>query len=67
METTTRKQALLKAIHQQLELAYEDTLEDVLELLKIRKIEDEEDIQAFKDAENEPTITWEQYKRELEA
>ncbi|MCJ8282527.1 MAG: hypothetical protein MJK14_22555 [Rivularia sp. ALOHA_DT_140] len=67
METTTRKQALLKAIHEQLELAYEDTLEDVLELLKIRKAEDEEDIQAFKDAENEPTITWEQYKRELEA
>lgn len=64
METTTRKHALLKAIHEQLELAYEDTLEDVLELLKIRKIEDEEDIQAFKDAENEPTITWEQYKRE---
>ncbi|MEA5598984.1 hypothetical protein [Rivularia sp. UHCC 0363] len=57
METTTRKQALLKAIHEQLELAYEDTLEDVLELLKIRKIEDEEDIQAFKDAENELTIT----------
>ncbi|MBW4671585.1 MAG: hypothetical protein KME60_30205 [Cyanomargarita calcarea GSE-NOS-MK-12-04C] len=67
METTTRKQALLKAIYEQLELAYEDTLEDVLELLKIRKIEDEEDIQAFKDAENEPTISWEQYKQELEA
>jgi len=67
METTTRKQALLKAVYEQLELAYEDTLEDVLELLKIRKIEDEEDIQAFKDTENEPTTTWEQYKRELEA
>jgi hypothetical protein len=67
METTTRKQALLKVIYEQLELAYEDTLEDVLELLKIRKIEDEEDIQAFKDAENEPTISWEQYKQELEA
>ena len=66
METTTRKQALLKAIYEQLELAYEDTLEDVLELLKIRKMEDEEDIQAFKDAENEPTISWEQYKQELE-
>lgn len=66
MELLTRKQALLKAICEQLELAYEDTLEDVLELLKIRKIEDEEDIEAFKDAENDQTISWEQYQQELE-
>lgn len=66
MKIITRKQALLKAICEQLELAYEDTLEDVLELLKIRKIEDEEDIEAFKDVENDPTISWEQYQQELE-
>lgn len=39
----------------------------MLELLDIRKAEDEEDIKAFKEAENEPTITWEQYKQELES
>lgn len=58
METTTKRQELLKAIYERLEQAYEDTLEDVLELLDIRKAEDEEDIQAFEEAENEPTITW---------
>jgi hypothetical protein len=67
METTTKRKELLKAINQRLEQAYEDTLEDVLELLDIRKTEDQEDIQAFEEAENEPTITWEQYKQELES
>ncbi|MHC0064807.1 hypothetical protein ACWATR_18205 [Nostoc sp. UIC 10890] len=67
METTTKRQELLKAINQRLEQAYEDTLEDVLELLDIRKAEDEEDIKAFEEDENEPTITWEQYKQELES
>ncbi|MEH1871778.1 hypothetical protein [Nostoc sp.] len=67
METTTKRQELLKAINQRLEQAYEDTLEDVLELLNIRKAEDEEDIKAFEEAENEPTISWEQYKQELES
>ncbi|MEH2410613.1 hypothetical protein [Nostoc sp.] len=67
METTTKRQELLKAINKRLEEAYEDTLEDVLELLDIRKVEDEEDIKAFEKAENEPTITWEQYKQELES
>jgi len=67
METTTKRQELLKAINQRLEQAYEDTLEDVLELLDIRSSEDQEDIKAFKEAENEPTITWEQYKQELES
>jgi hypothetical protein len=67
METTTKRQELLKAINQKLEQAYEDTLEDVLELLDIRKAEDEEDIKAFKEDENEPTITWEEYKQELES
>jgi hypothetical protein len=43
------------------------TLEDVIELLDIRSSEDEEDIKAFEEAENEPTISWEQYKRELES
>lgn len=67
METTTKRQVLLKAIHERLEQAYEDTLEDVLELLDIRSSEDEEDMKAFEDAKNEPTMTWEQYKRELES
>jgi hypothetical protein len=67
METTTKRQELLKAINQRLEKAYEDTLEDVLELLDIRKAEDEEDIKAFEKAENEPTMTWEQYKQELKS
>lgn len=62
----TRRQELLKAINQRLEGAYEDTLEDVLELLNIRKAEDKEDIKAFKETENEPTVTWEQYTQELE-
>ncbi|MBG1258684.1 hypothetical protein [Nostoc commune] len=67
METTTKRQELLKAINKRLEQAYDDTLEDVLELLDIRKAEDEEDIKAFVEAENEPTITWEQYKQELDS
>jgi hypothetical protein len=67
METTTKRQELLKAIHERLEQAYEDTLEDVLELLDIRKAEDEEDIKAFEEAKNEPTLTWEQYKKEIES
>ncbi|MDJ0733249.1 MAG: hypothetical protein QNJ47_04035 [Nostocaceae cyanobacterium] len=64
METTTKKQALLKAIYEELQNAYEDTLEDVLELLKIRKNEDEEDIKAIEAAKKEPTIPWEQVKQE---
>ncbi len=67
METTTKKQALLKVIYEKLEQAYEDTLEDVIELLDIRSSEDEEDIRAFEEAKNEPTISWEQYKTELES
>ncbi|MBD2163923.1 hypothetical protein H6G04_05840 [Calothrix membranacea FACHB-236] len=67
METTTKRQELLKAIYERLEQAYEDTLEDVLELLDIRKAEDEEDIKAFEEAKNEPTLTWEQYKKEIES
>ncbi|KYC43808.1 hypothetical protein WA1_01210 [Scytonema hofmannii PCC 7110] len=67
METTTKRQALLKVIYEKLEQAYEDTLEDVIELLNIRKAEDEEDIQAIKEAKNDPSISWEEYKRELES
>lgn len=65
METTTRKQQLLKIIYEKLEQAYEDTLEDVIELLDIRQQEDEEDIQAFEEAKNEPRIPWEEVKREI--
>lgn len=67
METTTKRQALLKAIYEKLEQAYEDTLEDVIELLDIRKKEDEEDIQAVKEAKNDTTISWEEYERELKS
>ncbi|GAA6623941.1 hypothetical protein [Scytonema sp. NUACC26] len=67
METITKRQALLKAISEKLEQAYEDTLEDVIELLNIRKAEDEEDIQAINDVKNDTSISWEEYKRELES
>jgi uncharacterized coiled-coil protein SlyX len=33
METITKKQQLLKILYEKLEQAYEDTLEDVMELL----------------------------------
>jgi hypothetical protein len=69
METTTRKQALIQAIYERLEQAYEDTLEDVIELLDIRKAEDKEDIKALyegrEDIQKNGTIPWEQVKREL--
>ncbi len=65
MKTTTRKQQLLKIISEKLEQAYEDTLEDVIELLDIRKQEDLGDLQAFEDAQNEPKIPWEQVQKEL--
>jgi hypothetical protein len=65
METTTKKQQLLKIIYEKLEQAYEDTLEDVIELLDIRKTEDLEDMQAFEDAKNEHRIPWEQVQKEL--
>lgn len=48
METITKRQALLKDIHERLEQAYEDTLEEILELLK--KIDDEEDEEDIRDA-----------------
>jgi len=68
METTTTKQALLQAIYAELETAYDDTLSEVLELLQIRKAEDEEDIReydaALEDIKKNGTISWEQYKQE---
>ncbi|MBE9206344.1 hypothetical protein IQ244_07425 [Nostoc sp. LEGE 06077] len=64
MQHTKTRQALLQAIYEELEQAYEDTLEDVLELLKIRKIEDEEDIQDIAVAKNDTTISWEEYQQE---
>ncbi|ABA22111.1 conserved hypothetical protein [Trichormus variabilis ATCC 29413] len=64
MQPTKTRQELLKAIDEELEQAYDDTLEDVLELLKIRKSEDEEDIQDICAAKNDTTISWEQYKQE---
>ena len=66
---TQRRQALLKAIQERLEQAYEDTLEDVIELLDIRASEDEEDLKAMKesreDIKRHGTIPWEQIKQEL--
>ncbi len=69
METTTKRQELLKIVYEKLEQAYEDTLEDVIELLDIRKAEDEEDIKALREAREDikknGTIPWAQVKREL--
>ncbi|MEA5526077.1 hypothetical protein [Nodularia spumigena] len=71
MKATTKKQALLKAISERLEQAYEGTLEEVLELLDIREREDEEDIRdavaELEDAKVNGTVTWEQYKQELKS
>ena len=56
----------MKAISAQLEQAYEDTLEDVLELLHSRKSEDEEDIKdalaELEDAKINGTVSWEEYQ-----
>lgn len=69
METTTKRQELLKIVYEKLEQAYEDTLEDVIELLNIREAEDEEDIKALRegreDINKNGTIPWAQVKREL--
>lgn len=69
MESTTRRQALLKVIHERLEEAYDDTLEDVIELLDIRKQEDLEDIKAVQegreDIKRNGSISWQQIKQEL--
>jgi hypothetical protein len=69
MESTTRRQALLKAIHERLEEAYDDTLEDVIELLDIRKQEDLEDIKAVQEGREDikinGSISWQQVKQEL--
>lgn len=58
---------MLKAISEELEQAYEDTLEDVLELLKIRKNEDEEDIRDIQAAKEDIKInvtgSWSQIDR----
>ena len=68
METTTKKQALLKAIYERLEQVYEGTLEEILELLDICEDEDTEDIaDAIADAEVNGTISWEQYQQELKS
>jgi hypothetical protein len=70
METTSRKQVLLKAIYERLEQVYEDTLEDVLELLNISDREDAEDIAdavaELEDAKVNGTISWEDYQKELQ-
>ncbi|MEM6404402.1 MAG: hypothetical protein AAF757_29955 [Cyanobacteria bacterium P01_D01_bin.116] len=69
MESTTRRQALLKVIHERLEEAYDDTLEDVIELLDIRKKEDLEDIKAVQEGREDikinGSISWQQVKQEL--
>ena len=69
MESTTRRQALLKVIHERLEEAYDDTLEDVIELLDIRKQEDLEDIKAVQEGREDikinGSISWQQVKQEL--
>jgi hypothetical protein len=71
MEIITRRQALIKDIHERLEQAYEDTLEDILELLtKIDDEEDEEDIRdariELEDMKKNGGIPWEEIKRNME-
>ncbi|MCG6133907.1 MAG: hypothetical protein MET45_04505 [Nostoc sp. LLA-1] len=65
MEAPTKKETLLKEIHERLEQAYEGTLEEVLELLNVSELEDEEDIKdaiiELEDAQINGTVTWEQY------
>ncbi|MCC5618503.1 hypothetical protein LC605_26135 [Nostoc sp. CHAB 5836] len=67
METTTKRQALIKAINEQLELVYDDTLQEILLLLKIRKQEDELDERDFeeglKDIEENGTLTWSEHQQ----
>ncbi|WP_414568772.1 hypothetical protein [Nostoc sp. CCY 9925] len=69
METTTKRQALIKAINEQLELAYDDTLQEILELLKIRKQEDESDEIEFeeglKDIAENGTLTWSEHQQQI--
>lgn len=69
METTTKRQALIKAINEQLELAYDDTLQEILSLLKIRKQEDESDEKDFeeglKDIGENGTLTWSEHQQKI--
>jgi hypothetical protein len=67
METTTKRQALILAINEQLEVAYDDTLQEILALLKIRKQEDEADEIEFeeglKDIAENGTLTWSEHQQ----
>ncbi|MEH2192528.1 MAG: hypothetical protein V7K98_07775 [Nostoc sp.] len=67
METTTKRQALIKAINEHLELAYDDTLQEILSLLKIRKQEDESDERDFeeglKDIRENGALTWSEHQQ----
>lgn len=69
METTTTKQALLKAIYAELETAYDDTLQEILSLLIIRKQEDEEDEidfeEGLKDIAKNGTVSWKEIKKDI--
>ncbi|MDZ8105398.1 MAG: hypothetical protein RM338_07180 [Nostoc sp. DedQUE12a] len=69
METTTKRQALIKAINGQLELAYDDTLQEILALLEIRKQEDELDEIEFeeglKDIAENGTLTWSEHQQQI--
>ncbi len=65
MEITTKKQALLKAIHERLKESYEDTLEDVL-VLDTRASEDIEDIKAMRESREDIKrngVSWEQVNK----
>ncbi|MBN3898840.1 MAG: hypothetical protein HWQ41_27280 [Nostoc sp. NOS(2021)] len=69
METTTKRQALIKAINEQLELAYDDTLQDILSLLKISKQEDDSDEidfeEGLKDIAVNGTLTWSEHQQKI--
>ncbi|MGB3654827.1 MAG: hypothetical protein WBA41_26975 [Rivularia sp. (in: cyanobacteria)] len=65
MEIATKRQTLLKAIHERLKESYEDTLEDVL-VLDTRASEDIEDIKAMRESREDIKrngVSWEQVKK----
>jgi lipase chaperone LimK len=63
METTIDRQELIQLIHAHLDIAPDNVLEEVLELL-----EDEKDLRDYElakeDIRKNGTVSWEEYKRE---
>lgn len=67
MKTERERKAIIEAINELLEQAYDSTLDEILSYLqKIDDIEDAEDLIAVKEAQEDMringTVTWEEYK-----